>query len=154
MLKFEGLHQAKAEQYRAGGPDAYGFKAERFISDGDGVPCRCCLRSVPKGQEALVLAHRPFTSLQPYAETGPIFICAEECARQHEDGVPQVLTLSPDYLVKAYSAKERIIYGTGRITPADEVLDYVGALLSRADVAFVDIRSARNNCWLARAKRN
>ena len=59
---------------RAGGGDAYGNPAERTISDGEGNPCRHCLGFVPKGEEMLILAHRPFGAVQPYAETGPIFV--------------------------------------------------------------------------------
>ena len=52
-----------------GGPDAYGMPPERRISDGDGVPCRHCLRTVAAGKDYLVLAYRPFPEFQPYAET-------------------------------------------------------------------------------------
>ncbi len=135
---------------RAGGPDANGQPAERAVSDGAGNPCRCCLRQVPEGAKMLILAARPFPELQPYAETGPIFLCAKDCAPWDGPGVPPVLETSPDYLVKGYSADHRIVYGTGRITPAAEVPAYTGELLDRAEVAFVDVRSARNNCWLAR----
>ena len=148
MPVFEGMPVETADKYRGGLPDAYGKVAERKISDGD-APCRCCLRSVPKGEEMLVLAYRPFTELQPYAETGPVFLCASPCAPSGKSGIPAILT-SPSYLLKGYSSDERIIYGTGRITPTDQVAGYADELLGREDVAFVDLRSAQNNCWQAR----
>lgn len=138
-------------QVRAGGPDANGQPAERAISDGAGNPCRCCLRNIPAGEEMLILAARPFPALQPYAETGPVFLCAARCGAWDDDGVPPVLTTSSDYLLKGYSADHRIVYGTGRVTPVREIAGYARELLDRPDVAFVDIRSARNNCWQARA---
>jgi hypothetical protein len=102
----------------------------------------------------LILAYRPFGALQPYAETGPIFLCAGTCAR-HDDAVrPTVLDSSPDYLLKAYGSEERILYGTGRVTPSDEVESYATRMLARPDVAFVDVRSARNNCFLLRLRRH
>ena len=73
---------------------------------------------IPEGAEMLVLAHRPFPSQQPYAETGPIFLCAEECDRHLVRETPEILTCSPDYLVKGYSAEDRIVYGTGKIVNA------------------------------------
>ena len=67
-----------------------------------------------------------------------------------ELGLPPILTTSPDYLLKAYGPNHRIIYGTGRITAFDDVQGYAAQLLSRGDVAYVDVRSARNNCFLTR----
>lgn len=135
---------------RAGGPDAYGNPAERAISSGVGTPCRNCLKNVPEEAEMLVCAARPFSGLHPYAETGPVFFCAEECTPHGGDEVPPILQTSPDYLVKAYDATDRIIYGTGQITPKAQVADYATQLFERDAVAYVDVRSARNNCFLTR----
>ncbi len=148
---FRPLDADFVARVRAGGPDANGQPAERAVSDGAGNPCRCCLGNVPEGAEMLILAARPFPALQPFAETGPVFLCATDCAPWDRSGVPPVLETSPDYLVKGYSSDHRIVYGTGRITPAPEVSGYAEELLGRPAVAFVDVRSARNNCWLARA---
>ena len=148
MPEFTGLPIADADNFRAGSPDAYDKIPERKVSDGD-APCRCCLKLIPKGDEMLVLAYRPFRTLQPYAETGPIFLCAADCRPPPPDEKPAIL-VSPEYLLKGYSSDERIVYGTGQITAVDEICDYADKILTREDVAFVDLRSARNNCWQAR----
>lgn len=135
---------------RKGGPDAYGMPAERVVSDGAGNPCRCCLHEVPKGAGMLICAAMPFPAKQPYAETGPIFLCADDCVPWDGQGVPPILQTSPDYLLKAYGMNYRIIYGTGKITKAAELADYAAALLDNEEVAFVDVRSARNNCFQTR----
>lgn len=139
---------------RAGGPDANGQPAEQAVSDGAGTPCRCCLKDVPRGAGMLILAARPFPELQPYAETGPIFLCAEACAPWQGEGVPPILESSPDYLVKAYRDDNRIFYGTGKIVLAAELSEYAGRLLRDDDVAYVDVRSARNNCFQTRITRS
>ena len=64
--------------------------------------------------------------------------------------MPPVLTSSPDYLLKAYNADHRIIYGTWKITQAGELAYYAVGLLAREGIAFVDVRSARNNCFQTR----
>ena len=138
---------------RNGGPDANGQIAERSVSDGAGNPCRSCLEDIPESAEMLILAARPFPSLQPYAETGPIFLCADECSPWDGQGVPPVLRSSPDYLLKAYSEDDRIIYGTGKIVTTGDLNDYALALLERSNVAYVDVRSARNNCFQTRITR-
>ena len=135
---------------RAGGPDAYGNQAERAVSGGVGTPCRSCLRDVPKGAEMLICAARPFDDLQPYAETGPVFFCATECAPHNSENQPQILSTSPDFLLKAYDSHDRMVYGTGQITVAAQIAVYATSLLERSDVVFVDVRSARNNCFLTR----
>ena len=150
---YHGLPTLTAHALRLGNPDTNGQPAEHVINPYDGAPCRHCLCPVPKGAGMLICAHRPFSAPQPYAETGPIFLCASDCAPYRGEGVPEVLTSSPDYLIKAYDADERIVYGTGRITPRAEIEGYCATLLARADIAFVDIRSARNNCWQVRVTR-
>ncbi|MEL6169073.1 MAG: DUF1203 domain-containing protein [Pseudomonadota bacterium] len=135
---------------RAGGPDANGQPAEHEVSDGVGTPCRSCLRDVPAGEAMLVLAARPFPEPQPYAETGPIFLCETACTPWSGPGLPPILRTSPDYLLKGYSADHRIVYGTGKIIAKEEIADYAAALLSKQEIAFVDVRSARNNCFQAR----
>ncbi len=135
---------------RAGEADVYGNPAERTISSGVGTPCRSCLRNVPEGAEMLICAARPFTDLHPYAETGPIFLCADHCTPHDPATLPQILENSPTFLLKAYDDDERIIYGTGQITPKDQIARYAARLFEQDAVAYVDVRSARNNCFLTR----
>lgn len=150
QIAYLPLDTETVRRLRAGGPDAYGLPPERAVSDGQGAPCRHCLRDVPAGQGMLILAHRPFPEPQPYAETGPIFLCAEDCAPWAGAGAPPVLETSPDYLVRGYDARHRIRYGTGRVVPRDEVPAHAARLLEDPQTAHVDVRSARNNCYLMR----
>ncbi|WP_269929870.1 DUF1203 domain-containing protein [Aminobacter sp. HY435] len=150
-IRFQALptDQVRALQY--GAPDAYGMTPERKISDGDGVPCRHCLTNVGEGEPYLILAYRPFPELQPYAETGPIFLHAEECPRAVEAAeLPELFGKTRDYILRGYSADDRIVYGTGAVTPTPEIVARAGALLQRPDVAYVHMRSARNNCYQCR----
>ena len=153
-MRFIPLEPSAVSDARRGLPDANGMPPERDVSDGPGHPCRCCLRNIDAGEAMLVLAARPFAALHPYAELGPIFLHADECAPWVDDGLPPALTTSPDYLLKGYDASERIVYGTGGIVPAGDVAARAGALLADDRIAFVDVRSARNNCWQARAVRS
>ncbi|MGH1412341.1 MAG: DUF1203 domain-containing protein [Pelagimonas sp.] len=153
MVLYRGLSLDVARHYQAGGADAYDLAPERVISEGAGNPCRHCLKTVPDGDEMLILAHRPFGSLQPYAETGPIFLCAEACDRFESDVLPPVLMRSPQYLIKGYTVDERISYGTGAIVAQSDLENSVSERLNMPHIAFVDIRSASNNCWQARARK-
>jgi hypothetical protein len=153
-MRYTPYDQAFVDAVRAGGPDANGQPAEHAISDGQGNPCRCCLAQVPDGSAMLILAARPFPEPQPYAELGPIFLCAEACSPYEGTGKPPILASSPTYLLKAYSADNRIIYGTGQITDRVDVDTYARSLFERPDVAYIDARSSVNNCFLTRIYRD
>lgn len=152
-ITFHPLPTDVVAALRVGGTDAYGLPSEHSVSSGDGMPCRHCLGHVPKGAAMLIFARRPFGALQPYAETGPIFLCADDCAAFDSEGLPPILTTSAGYLLKGYTADERIQYGTGKIMPPAEITSYAADLLTREEIAFVDVRSASNNCFLSRITR-
>ena len=142
-----------ARAYQAGGLDAYGNAPERIVSGGTGYPCRHCLQTIRAGAQALVFAHCPFPDLQPYAETGPVFLCAAPCERHSGPDLPPIARTSPAYLLKGYSPDNRIVYGTGAIVPPDEIEARAQTLLDRGDIAYVHARSATNNCYLFRIDR-
>lgn len=151
-ITFKPIPTAIARAYQAGGPDANGQVPERQISDGDGNPCRHCLQNIPEGAEMLVLAHRPFPALQPYAELGPIFLCANACEAGGGLAVPEILS-SPDYIVRGYGPDDRIVYGTGAVVPTARLAEEAGVRLADRRVAYVHVRSARNNCYQVRIDR-
>ncbi|KJZ25999.1 DUF1203 domain-containing protein [Tritonibacter mobilis] len=139
--------------YQAGLPDAHGQRPERATSDGGGNPCRHCLTYIPEGAEMLILAHRPFPTVQPYAETGPIFLCASTCTRHAGPEMPEVFTRSPDYLIKGYGADDRIVYGTGIVINKDRMMAQAEEIFADPRVRYIHIRSARNNCYQAKIER-
>ena len=150
-IAFHALPTETVAAIRNTGIDAYGQPVERHSAAGGTWPCRHCLGQT--SDDYLVLAHRPFDGVNPYAETGPIFLCADACARHAESAeVPAALN-SRAYIVRAYSADERILYGTGKVTPTSEIGVYAESLLRDPNVAFVDVRSAANNCYQCRIKR-
>ncbi len=152
-IQFNGLPTSVVSQIKSTGRDAYGLPPERRRSDGAGIPCRHCLGQTPAGQDYLILAHRPFEGLNPYAETGPIFLCAAACTPPAPtDALPAMLG-SPQYIARGYTADERIQYGTGKVVETAAIPAYARHLLADPGLAFVDIRSASNNCFQCRITR-
>jgi len=151
---FEPMDQATAAHLRENGPDSYDNPPERRISDGAGVPCRCCMRFVAPGEAYLVAAWRPFVTLHAYAETGPVFLHAEPCAPDPigPDSLPEFLQ-SPDYILRGYDADERIVYGTGGVIRREAIRERLTHLLSRPGIEAVHIRSSRNNYYHCKAVR-
>jgi hypothetical protein len=151
---FKALPTEAVRALQDGAPDAYGMTPEKKISDGDGVPCRHCLKNVAAGEPYLVLAYRPFPALQPYAETGPIFLHAEACERAPEsDVLPGLFGRTTAYIVRGYSADDRIVYGTGAVVPTAEIPARAEELLACEEIAYLHMRSAKNNCYQCRIER-
>ncbi|MDP9837886.1 hypothetical protein J2T09_002646 [Neorhizobium huautlense] len=153
-ITFTAMPTDYAENLRNGGTDAYGNPPETATSDGPGHPCRHCLKNIDAGEAFLILAHRPFPSLQPYAETGPIFLHAKSCERYEATEVLPPMLQSPEYIVRGYGADDRIVYGSGAVTPTTEITDRAKMLLAREDIAYLHVRSARNNCYQCRIDRD
>lgn len=154
LFAFTAIHAADAEALRAGGPDAYGLAPERRIARGGGYPCRHCLDFIAEGAPYLTLAYRPFPALQPYAETGPIFLHAQACPRYEPgDGLPAILRDSPDFILRGYGPDDRIVYGTGAVIAREKIEARAQDLLADPAIAYLHVRSARNNCYQCRIER-
>ncbi len=153
-IRYAAMPTHEARSFQAGAADAYGQAPERKVSEGSGVPCRHCLCDVAEGEAYLILAYRPFPELQPYAETGPIFLHADPCERNPDQSeTPAMLLKRPAHLIKGYGPNDRIVYGTGKIVTSPELTSSAAAILERGDVAYVHVRSALNNCYTCRIDR-
>lgn len=151
-LRLLAMPSKQAESYRQGTPDAYGLTPERRISPG-GYPCRHCLGNIAEGETYLTLAYRPFVTLQPYAEKGPIFLHADACPRyEARDVLPPMLS-SPDYILRGYGTDDRIVYGSGGVVPTSSIMVRAEELLASPGIAYLHVRSARNNCYQCRIER-
>jgi hypothetical protein len=149
-ISFTALPTDFVRAIRHGAPDANGMTAEPTISDGDGNPCRHCLHDIPGDAGMLILALRPFPTPQPFAEVGPVFLCADDCEHWDQPGIPPVLALRERHLIKGYGADDRIVYGTGRIVPSSELAAAAAALFDDPRVRYLHVRSATNNCYTCR----
>ncbi|WP_054303093.1 DUF1203 domain-containing protein [Gemmobacter sp. LW-1] len=151
-IHFTALATETVRRLQAGGADANHMAPERHIAQGSGNPCRHCLSMIPEGAPMLVLAHRPFPVMQPYAECGPIFLCAEDCHQGGGADLPAMLA-SPDYIIRGYGHDDRIVYGTGAVVPTDRLIAEAEARLDDPRIAYLHVRSARNNCYQCRIDR-
>ena len=153
-IHFTAMPTKDAEALWNGGVDAYGLAPDTMVSDGPGHPCRHCLANIDAGEELFVFAYRPFPDVQAFAETGPIFLHAKPCRRYSAEEVsPAILATSPDFILRGYNKENKIVYGTGKVTPIADIPSYSEALFGREDIAYVHVRSARNNCYQCRIDR-
>lgn len=153
-IKFTAIPTEIANIWRNGGTDAHGLLPEHRISDG-GAPCRHCLKNIPAGKGVLLGAYQPFQSTGAFSEIGPIFICEDNCQRfKSENGaLPPVIAEREQFLIRGYSADEKIDYRTGQIVKVMELPEQVEKIFAHQDVAFIHIRSAAYSCFTTRIDR-
>ena len=153
-VRFIALDSDLVGALRSGGRDSNAQTPERRVSDGDGVPCRHCLMDVAAGEPYLVLSHRPFDSVQPYAEQGPIFLHAEACPGfAAPAGLPPILAARREMLIRGYGADDRIVYGTGKMVATKDIVAVAEYMFDNPEIAYIHVRSASNNCYQCRIER-
>jgi hypothetical protein len=151
-LIVRGIATDEVDRIRRGGPDANGQPALRRIAEGLANPCRHCLGLIAEGDGKLVLAYRPFDRLQPYAETGPIFLHEEPCERYDSDVLPAWFDYLDPAIVTGYGADDWIRYDTGDVVAGRELASVCQRILDDPTIAYVHIRS-KYNCFQCRVDR-
>ncbi len=151
-IRIQGIPTDRFEAYRSGAPDAQGRPAEVQRAEGLANPCRHCLGLIEEGSDKLVLAYRPFESLQPYSECGPIFLHADACERYDELRVPPMFRFYDLTMVRGYGRDDRILYETGAIVEGTRLDEACRDLLSRPEVDYVHVRS-KWGCFQCRVDR-
>ncbi len=152
-IKFIALETEYVRKLQNGGVDDYGNIPHRATSNGVGVPCRHCMEMVGEGEEYLVLAHRPFSSEQPYAETGPILLHAKECDRAPETSdLPQMYEDGKKFILRGYRPNDWINYDFAKVVPLDQVRGAAETMLAQDDVSYLHMRSAECNCFHCRVE--
>src|SRR5262249_39464251 len=125
--------------------------------DGERHQCRACLELSKEDETVLLASHTPFKTLQPYAETGPVFVHEGACTYSQADRswpreLPRPPLLRPrSPILRAYSAKDQIV--DAELVGERRVEDVVEALLSREDVAYLHARNAAYGCFMFRVER-
>lgn len=147
-----GIETGWVEAVRLGGLDANSQPAVRTLAQGLANPCRHCLGLIAEGDEKLVLAHRPFGRLQPYAEVGPVFLHASACQRYEGDRLPDWVAHLQPALVRGYGRDDWIRYETGQVVPGSQLSKACEEILGSEEVAYLHIRS-KFNCFQCRVDR-
>ena len=151
-LSIQGIPSEFVDAVRRGAPDANGQPALVRIAEGWANPCRHCLGLIMDGEEKLVLAYRPFDTVQPYAETGPIFLHKNACERYHRDALPAWFAHLDPAVIRGYGADHWIRYDTGDVVRGPELTAACERILADATIAYVHIRS-KYNCFQCRVDR-
>ncbi|KLN60075.1 hypothetical protein WH96_12830 [Kiloniella spongiae] len=154
IVKFIAIPTEHARHLQSGGCDENGLIPEKMISDGDGFPCRHCLKGIEKGEEVLVISYRPFPEKQPYAESGPIFLHSKTCVSHNNNGkIPDNIKSQGITLIRGYNSENRIVYGTGKAIKSSDIEAESVKMFEADNIAYIHARSAANNCFTCRIER-
>jgi len=151
-LRIRGISTDECERIWCDGVDANGQTALVRVAQGLANPCRHCLELIPAGDKKLVLAYRPFDTLNPYAEVGPIFMHAKPCNRYESEVVPPWFDHLDPAIVRGYGEDHWIRYDTGNVVRGMEITRACETILSDLTVAYVHVRS-KYNCFQCRVDR-
>ena len=152
VLRIRGISSEEAGRIWQGGLDANGQLPLRRVAQGMANPCRHCLNLITPGASKLVLAHRPFIQLQPYAETGPIFLHTEPCQHYDQAQLPAWFAFLEPALIRGYDSDDWILYDTGQVVPGAALHNTCQQILRDPRVAYVHICS-KFNCSQCRVER-
>ena len=151
-LAVRGIPSEEVDRIRRGGVNANGQPALTRIAEGVANPCRHCLGLIEEGEEKLVLSHRPFDALHPYAETGPIFLHKARCERYEGEALPAWFAFMDPALIRGYGSDDWIRYDTGNVVRGAELTAACQRILSDDTIAYAHIRS-KYNCFQCRVDR-
>lgn len=150
-LRIQGIASDEVEHLRSGAADANGQAP--LVHEATGLdPCRHCLGLIEPGDEKLVLGYRPFAEAQPYAETGPIFLHREACARYDSFAMPDWFDFLDPAIIRGYDDRDWIRYDTGAVVDGRNLAEQSKSILADSTIAYVHIRS-KYNCFQCRVDR-
>jgi hypothetical protein len=114
------------------------------------APCRHCLRWAQPGEHVILFPYAAIPFGQPYSETGPIFVHANECQRYSAtDEYPA--DFRNGRVFRAYDSNYNII--DAQIVNDSEPEVVIESLFQNSDTAFVDVRSVTRGCFTFRVHR-
>jgi Protein of unknown function (DUF1203) len=113
-------------------------------------PCRHCLRWAQPGERVILFPYAAIVSGHPYAETGPIFVHANECQRYSAtDAYPA--DFRAGRVFRAYDSNYHII--DAEVVDGREPDLVIQELFKNPETAFVDVRSVTHGCFTFRVQR-
>ena len=154
-IQYLSIPQSYADRIRNTMKDDFGNKVELSVAGETGYgPCRCCLKQFQPGEKRLLFTYAPVNADNPYNETGPVYI-HENCSSYADPDVfpPEVKQgrLPIHLVLRSYNNDRRMI-DARFVKNNDEVEMTIETLLSNGDIAFIHIRNATYQCFIAEAR--
>ncbi len=116
-----------------------------------GYPCRHCLQWARPGEEVILFPYASIPAGHPYAESGPIFVHAENCAR-YSATAEYPASFRSHRVFRAYNAGNDMIDAVALENGKPESV--IARLLENPETAFLQARSSTRGCYTFRIERS
>ena len=120
------------------------------VDSPESSPCRHCLRWAKPGERVVLFPYTAIPTGQPYSETGPIFVHADECQRYSATN-EYPADFRNGRVLRAYDSNYNII--DAQVVNGSEPEVVIESLFQNPDTAFVDVRSVTRGCFTFRVQR-
>lgn len=132
---------------RERGMDGDGNPVVAFPAEG-WEPLRCFLTIAEPGHPIALIAYSPLTTRSPWTETGPVFICATECAGYSAVTELPARQRTGPKILRTYRADGSLNYEhITLVGKGDDIEVPLAGLLDQPDVAFVHVRALLAQCF-------
>ena len=147
QLVVSAIDPARLAAIRDGGVDDGGNAVVAFAAEG-WEPLRCCLTIADPSHSIALIAYTPLTTRSPWTETGPVFVCAQECGGYRTPNeLPERLRTGPKIL-RTYRADGTLDYDhITQVPEGVDIGDELVRLLDQPDVAIVHVRAVLAQCF-------
>ncbi|MBS1786716.1 MAG: DUF1203 domain-containing protein [Acidobacteria bacterium] len=140
-----------AEAARQTRVDRFGNSLE-VVRDGNPHQCRVCLTLSQPEEGVILLAHRPFESNQPYAETGPIFVHERTCQPYDDDSVYPADFPRSAVVLRGYSSDDRIL--DAQAVGQRIVEDVISEMFANPAIQYLHARNLGYGCFMFQIDRS
>ena len=110
-----------------------------------GLPLRCCLTLSRAGERVAPIAYRPSALGGPYAETGPVFVHAEDCGGPASTSSYPAEFVNRRAVLRPYDAQGLML--DGFVSEPGEGETGLKQLFDDPRVALVHHRNLVAGCW-------
>ena len=119
--------------------------------DGKRHQCRHCLTLSLPEESVLLASYCPFSSDQPFAERGPVFVHERECERYGRETDYPAEFPKRGAALRAYDAADSLLAAT--VVGDRDVEEVIDELLDDPRVAYLHARNAAEGCFMFRIDR-
>lgn len=146
----EAIPAGRLRTIRTRGEDGLGNRLRPRPADG-GELLRCCLRPAAPAEPIGLIGYRPSDLGGPYAETGPVFVHAEECPGYLEPTAYPEGFRTRRQIFRAYGPDGRIV--DAEIVEGTDAEAAIERMLARPEVDRIDSRNVTYGCYMFRVAR-
>lgn len=151
------ISQTLVDKIRNNMQDDFGHKVEASIAGETGYgPCRCCLKQFRPGEKRLLFSYAPVGADHPYNEVGPVYIHENCLAYKETNKFPEEVKngrLPIRLVLRCYNEQRRMVLAVF-IKDNNEVESIIAGMFNDPQTAFIHIRNATYQCFIAEVRRD